>query len=287
MGQFSMEHLELSSGDGVALPLSWFPAQQGRWTLLFLPALGIQCRMYNAMAEALAAAGCSVCLMEQRGHGRSPLRASRSVNWGCDEYLQHDIPAALQWVEAQPETQGGPRVLGGHSLGGHLSSIFAGQHPQRMQGILHIACGSPYYADYGAARSRLIRFLCHLVSATRIFPGYLPGETLGFAGRESLQLMRDWRYWALNGTLDYGPHHGLQAAIAEFTGALLAISMADDELSTERAEKRAIAGFTAARHTEVRLGPSEPGQRLGHFGWTKPPDAVVAEVLKWLQEEFP
>jgi predicted alpha/beta hydrolase len=282
-----MKQIELTVADGVTLPLSWFPAAPSRWTLLFLPALGIQCRMYNALAEALSAAGCSVCLLEQRGHGRSPLRASRSVTWGFDDYLQHDMPAALKWIEQRPEATGRPLILGGHSLGGHLSSILAGQHPQRMQAVLHVACGSPYYRDFAPRTARLVRFLCGLISVFRLVPGYFPGERLGFAGRESLQLMHDWRDWALNGTLDYGPHQGLQDAVANFTGALLAVSMTGDELSSPRAEQRAIAGFTSARRSEVRLGIDEPGKRPGHFGWAKPPDAVVGAILQWLQAEFP
>jgi predicted alpha/beta hydrolase len=282
-----MKQFELTSGDGVALPLSWFPAEASRWTLFFLPALGIQCRRYNAIAEALSAAGCSVCLMEQRGHGRSPLRASRSVTWGYDHYLQYDMPAALQWIADQPESIGRPLIMGGHSLGGHLSSIFAGQHPQRLQGVLHVACGSPYYADFGPANSRLIRLLCRLIPLFQFLPGYFPGERLGFAGRESLPLMRDWRYWAQTGRLDYGPHQGLHAAVANFRGALLAIGMEGDELSSRSAEQRAIAPFTAARQTEVRLAGDKPGKGPGHFGWTKPPDATVQAILHWLQREFP
>ena len=278
-----MKQFEVTSGDGIALPLSWFPAERSQWTLLFLPALGIQCRMYNAMAEALAAAGCSVLLMEQRGHGRSPLRASRSVNWGYDHYLEYDIPAALDWLEAQPECSNRPLVMGGHSLGGHLSSIFAGQHPKRLQGVLHVACGSPYHADFEPKYARLIKFLCHVITLFQVFPGYFPGERLGFAGRESLQLMRDWRYWALNGNLDYGPHHGLEAAIGNFTGALLAISMAGDQLSTPKAEQRAIAAFTSARRNEVRLGSDVPvGNQPGHFDWAKAPEAVVTTIQGWL-----
>ncbi|HET6565264.1 MAG TPA: alpha/beta fold hydrolase [Xanthomonadales bacterium] len=278
-----MKQFEITSGDGIALPLSWFPAEQSQWTLLFLPALGIQYRMYNAMAEALAAAGCSVLLMEQRGHGRSPLRASRSVNWGYDHYLQYDIPAALEWIETQAESGNRPLVMGGHSLGGHLSSIFAGQHPERLQGVLHVACGSPYHADFGPKYARLIKFLCHAITLFQVFPGYFPGERLGFAGRESLQLMRDWRYWALSGNLDYGPHHGLEAAIGNFTGALLAVSMAGDQLSTPKAEQRAIAAFTSARRSEVRLGRDASGERPGHFDWAKAPEAVVTTIQEWLR----
>jgi len=293
-----MKDFEIPSGDGVSQPLSWFAAEQSRWSLLFLPALGIQCRMYKAMAAALSAAGCSVLLMEQRGHGRSPLRASRSVNWGFDQYLQYDIPAALDWMSAQPESVGRPVIMGGHSLGGHLSSIFSGQHPERLQGVLHVACGSPHAADFGPPKTYLIKTLCRIITLLSLVPGYFPGTRLGFAGRESLQLMRDWRYWATIGTLDYGPHQGLQAAIANFRGALLAVSMAGDEFSSLKAEQRAIVPFTSARRSEVRLGSDAPGdasgnvsanvpvERLGHFNWARRPDAVVLTVLQWLNREF-
>lgn len=298
-----IKHFEISSGDDVSLPLSWYPASQPRWTMLFLPALGIQCRMYDTMARALSAAGCSVCLMEQRGHGRSPLRASRSVNWSYDHYLQCDIPATLDWIGAQPETAGLPLIMGGHSLGGHLSSIYSGQHPQRLQGVLHVACGSPYFADFGSSKSRLIRMLCRLMPLFKVVPGYFPGKRLGFAGRESMQLMRDWQDWALSGSLNYGKHQGLQAATASFSGAMLAVSMDGDDFSSKKSEQRAIAGFTSARVSQVRLGqnakdlgPDGEDQRLeqalatqplGHFNWARPPDAVVQTVLEWLQSEFP
>jgi predicted alpha/beta hydrolase len=281
-----MKPLEIPSGDGISLPLSWYPAKASRWSLLFLPALGIQCRMYDQMALALANSGCSVLLMEQRGHGRSALRASRKVHWGLDHYLEYDIPAALQWLESQAESKDRVLVLGGHSLGGNLSSIYCGRHPQQLQGVLHVACSVPHHADFSANRSRLIRLLSGLISVFRIFPGYFPGNQLGFAGRESLQLMRDWRDWALRGKLDYGPHHGLQSAIANFSGPLLALSMDGDELSSKKAEQRAIAGFTSAHISQVRLGKDELGDRLGHFGWTRPPDAVVKAMLEWLQAEF-
>jgi predicted alpha/beta hydrolase len=282
-----MKQLEIVSGDGVSLPLSWFPAKQSRWTLLFLPALGIQSRMYNVMAKSLSEAGCSVCLMEQRGHGRSPLRASRSVNWGYDHYLQYDIPATFEWLTAQPETAGLPLVMGGHSLGSHLSSIYSGQHPEHLQGVLHVACGSPYYADFEPTQSRLIRMLCYLMPLFKWVPGYFPGSRLGFAGRESIELMYDWRDWALTGSLNYGEHQDLQSALANFTGAMLAVSMADDDFSSKKAEQRAIAGFSAARISQVRLERDESGQSLGHFNWARSPEATVQAVLEWLQREFP
>jgi len=281
-----VNHIDITSSDGVKLPLSWYPAKIPQWTLLFLPALGIQCRMYETLAKILAASGCSACLMEQRGHGRSPIRASRTVNWGYDDYLEKDIPATLRWIQQQETASNTPMILAGHSLGGHLSSIYSGQHPGQVDGVAHVACGSPYYADFSMPFSLGIRLLCHIQPVFRVFSGYFPGSLVGFAGRESLQLMRDWRDWASTGRLDYGQHRNLHDDVANFTGPVLAISMAGDKYSSKKAEQTALQVFTRARISQLRIGDESTGDMPGHFAWARKPERVSQAILEWLGREF-
>jgi predicted alpha/beta hydrolase len=177
---------------------------------------------------------------------------------------------------------------GGHSLGGHLSTIYAGQNPDRLQGVVHIACGSPYFGDHSAATAFGVKLACNILPVFEVFPGYFPGELLGFAGRESMSLMRDWSDWARTGKLDYGRHQNLQSAVTNFQGAVLAISMAGDKLSSLPAEQRAIAPFSSARAVrQVRIGDDESGDHPGHFAWAKEPQGTARAVLQWLQEEMP
>jgi len=84
----------------------------------------------------------------------------------------------------------------------------------------------------------------------------------------------------------------LQDAIAAYQGAMLAVTIEGDEFSCLRAEQRAIAGFSSARISQVRLGTGEvksdnvredgfgnEPESLGHFGWTRKPDAVEHAIV--------
>jgi len=270
------------ASDGVRIPLTWFPASQPRWVCLFLPALGIQAKLYNTLAAALAANGCSVCLLEQRGHGESPLRASRSVQFGIADYLEKDIPAALAWVRSQ--APGLPVLLGGHSLGGHLSTMYCGREGAEIVAVFHVACGFPYHGDFPPRSSRLIRLLCLLIPWFRIVPGYFPGQLVGFAGRESLKLMFDWRDWARTGSFDFGGRKRVVEAAEWFTGPVMSIAIENDDFSSEPARARALVPFRSARVNRLTLGRAEQGEYLGHFSWARQPDGVVRALKAWMED---
>jgi predicted alpha/beta hydrolase len=278
-----MELLDISAADGTTVPLTWFEAEPARCALLLLPALGIQSRLYNRLGEQLAGRGCSVCLMEQRGHGRSPLTPGRGTRYCLGDILDHDMPAAMAWVSNQ--SHGMPLLLGGHSLGGHLSTIYTGQHPGQLTGVVHLACAFPYYGDYSGRQSKLVRLLCSLVPLFALVPGYYPGHIMGFGGRESAQLMRQWCEWARTGSFDFGGRKGLAEAVSNYEGPLISVSFSRDDFASEAALERAMSPFTNARVTRVRLGEGEQGEHLGHTGWTRGPEGVVCTIMDWMDAE--
>ena len=114
-----------------------------------------------------------------------------------------------------------------------------------------------------------------------------PAEKLGFAGRESLQLMRDWRCWATTGRLDYGSHKDLHDSVARFSGKVLAISMAGDKYSSRPAEQRALAPFSGAQISQLRIGNDASDDHPGHFAWAKKPRRTSEAILDWLDQEIP
>jgi predicted alpha/beta hydrolase len=266
------------------VPLNWFVADACQGALLVLPALGIQAKLYTPLAQALAASGWSVCVMEQRGHGASPLRPGRNVTYRMGDLLDHDMPAALAWLAKQ--TPGKPLLLAGHSLGGHLSTIYAGQHPGAVAGIVHLACAFPYHRDYQGAQARLIRLLCTLIPICSTVPGYFPGNLLGFGGRESAALMQDWADWAGSGSFDFGDRHGLAEAVSAFKGPVISICFDRDNFATDAAIDRALSPFINGRVTRLRLGSAEQGEHLGHVGWARNPKGVSGALLDWLAREF-
>lgn len=269
-----------TAGDGVRVPLTWFPAARPRARAVVMPALGIQAKLYFPLASALAASGCSVLVLEQRGHGRSALRARRGSRYGLSEFLDLDIPAALAWLDGQAPDL--PLLLGGHSLGGHLATLYAGCRPERLSGVFHIATGAPYYRDFPARQAWLIRLLCVLVSLFRVVPGYFPGQWVGFGGRDTLQTMRDWRRWALGGRLEIGAGRGLNDAVGAYRGPVLSVSLAEDAYSCPAAVDRALSPFTHARLERHTLGPESQGAYLGHFRWARRPAGVAETILEWM-----
>ncbi len=269
-----------TAADGVVVPLTFFPAERPHARALVMPALGIQARLYVPLAQALAAGGCSVALLEQRGHGRSALRARRGSAWGMREFLDFDLPAALDWLDHHAPDL--PLVLGGHSLGGHLATLYAGRRPSRLAGVFHIATGAPYHNDFPARQRWLIRLLCVLISVFRPFPGYFPGDRVGFGGRETLQLMRDWRQWALGGRFDFGADRSLQDAVAAFRSPVLSVSLDEDSYCSPAAVDRALAPFSGADVSRLTLGAEEQGEHLGHFRWARRPAGVARVVGDWI-----
>jgi len=279
-----MERLEIRAPDGVNIPLTWFPADSARHALLLLPALGIRSQLYEPLAADLAQQGCSVCLLEQRGQGRSTLRPSYRVNISMSDYLDQDIPASLDWIQKRSGEL--PLLLGGHSLGGHLSTLYAGIEPLRIKGIVHIACSFPYFRDFPTIRSWQIRFLSLLVSMARIFPGYFPGAVIGFAGRESSTLMNEWRHWALSGNFDFDPSRPLAQGVKSYLGPVISIGLADDDFACEAGIKRALSLFNEHQVTRLELGHEQQGPYLGHFKWARQPDGVVNALIEWMNREL-
>ena len=266
------------------IPLSWFPAEVARRALLFLPALGIEARLYETLALRLAEGGCSVCLMEQRGLGRSKLRPSYRVDVDLWDYLDRDIPASLAWLKTQ--APGLPIVLGGHSLGGHLSTLYSGIDPHAFVGLVHLTCAFPYFRDFPTVKAWQIRFLCLLIPFFRAFPGYFPGGLIGFAGREATGLMMQWRHWALHGNFDFDPRRPLAHAVAEFRGPVISIAMEQDDYASKRGIQRALSLFRPEQTSRHVLGHAEQGAAVGHFKWARQPAGVVRCLEAWMEREI-
>ena len=266
--------------DGTRVPVYWSPAQVPRATLLLQPALGIQARLYQRLAEGLSMRGCSTAVMEQRGHGLSELKPGYRNQYAFTESLEQDIPAVMRWLNEQaPEA---PRLIGGHSLGGHLSTLYTGQHPDQVQGVVHLACAFPFIGDYTGKQQRMLRLLCALIPLFAFFPGYYPGHLIGFGGKESVAMMKQWRQWAVTGTFDFAEHTGLADTLADYTGPVLSVTFDKDHFSTAAAVERALAPFCHASIETRHLGESEQGRHLGHTGWAKQPDGVVNAIDGWL-----
>lgn len=272
----------LETADGSHVPIWRFSplGAKAHAVFLMLPALGVRARIYRRLAEGLAGKGIETVLLEQRGHGESPYRAHRGMDFGYKDYLHQDIAAAVAWLRAEmPEV---PLYIGGHSLGGHLSSIAAARLGDKIAGVVHLACGFPYHGLFPRQSAQRIKKLCLLLPLLTVLFGYYPGKLLGFGEREFRRLMLDWRDWARGGSYDIPATPSAEAQIAAYRGRVLSIAFDRDSYASDAAISYSHGRFHQAIVTVKKLTEIEQGDHLGHFDWAKKPTGVVECVAAWM-----
>ena len=111
--------------------------------LLLLHGFGNDAHIWDDFAPAVAPHYRTVAL-DHRGHGDSA--------WDPDERYEHEI--MVEDVECACDALGIERlVLVGHSLGGRISTLFAGKHPERIAGLVLVDIG-PDLDPRGISRIR-------------------------------------------------------------------------------------------------------------------------------------
>ena len=99
--------------------------------LLMLHGFGNEAHIWDDFAPVVAP-HYRTAAMDHRGHGDS----------GWDEEARYDHDAMVADVEAVTRALGMERlVLIGHSLGGRISTLFAGRHPERIAGLVLVDIG--------------------------------------------------------------------------------------------------------------------------------------------------
>lgn len=279
-----MQLLTVAASDGYQVPLEVFEAIEPRARLLVLPALGIQAKLYRKLGVALAGAGISVVALEQRGHGSSALRPSRSCDYGFREWLTADIPAALQWLQQlEPRT---PVFLAGHSLGGHLALMARALYPERAAGVVLLTTATPYYGCFSDGKRLQVRFLIAIIPPLAATLGYFPGHRLGFGGREARRLMADWLVMARqNRYVARGMQQDLERCVRADDGPVLSIYCDDDEL----APLAAIEGVTRRLDNHsvdmFEITSEALGTRADHLSWARQPAVAAQAITDWIARQ--
>lgn len=266
--------------DGAKVPIYPVVPENGYDSvLILLPALGIRGGFYRKLANGLAEHKIATVIVEQRGNGESPYRAGRGEHFSLSDYLNSDISAVAAWC--QHSLSPVFLYIGGHSLGGHMASMAAGQSPERYAGIVHLACGFPYHEDFQKPASSFVRAMIALLPALTGVLGYYPGTWFGFGGREYRHLMLDWREWARSGLYAIKGVENADQSIAAFKGRVISVAFDKDKLASDQAIERSRRALSAANVTRIKLGRAEQGDHLGHIDWGKKPDGVIQSLADW------
>lgn len=258
-------------------PLSLWRAADPRAPLVsVLPAMGIRASYYGGLAEALHQRGLSVLLADFPGHGDSPLRARRGLDWSYGDLVGRHAPAVRAAARrALPEA---PFVWLGHSLGGQVALMDAGL-AREVAAVGVVASGSPYVRNWSGGRRLYMRFALRSCALLARGLGAFPGERVGFGGLEAKSLILEWARAGRTGRYAFAGLDG-DAALGKWQGPTLAIELAGDDYAPRSAMEHTL-GKTRAEPEWVHWEP-DPGLDLDHNRWPRAPEQPAQRVADWL-----
>jgi predicted alpha/beta hydrolase len=279
-----METLSLQSADGTALSARLYaPQDKPRAAVLIGGAMGVRQDYYSAFAAWLAAQGYLTLSFDYRGLGDSR-PAGRSLR-GFEADLFDWASDTDTAIAALAERAGGLALyLIGHSLGAQLPGLL--QQRDRIAGLLCVAAGSGYWRDNAPRLRRTVLYFWHVLvpAATAVF-GYFPGRRLRKIGDLPRGVVMQWRRWCLNPRYNVGAE-GADERFAQVRFPILALSMTDDELMTERGTQTLVGFYANAPRRIERIAPADvQARRIGHFGFFREQFRATLwpRSLQWLR----
>ena len=247
-------------------------------------AMGVRQAFYQPFAQWLAAQGYLVATFDYRGVGDSRGTSLRGFDadlfaWG------RDTDAAIEALLRRAGEV--PLYVVGHSLGAQLPGLL--RHRGRIAGLVSIAAGSGYWRDNAPRLKRSVLYFWHvLVPLATALCGYFPGARLKKVGDLPRGVVLQWRRWCLNPRYHVGAEGAaVREQFESVRFPLVALSLTDDELMTERGTRVLVDCYANAPRRVERVAPADvAARRIGHFGFFRDAFAPTlwARTAGWLSE---
>lgn len=276
----------LSVDNGAAIALRWFAPAHGAavGAVLIGGAMGVRQAFYQPFAQWLAGQGYVVATFDYRGVGES--RGASLRGFDADLFAwARDTEAALDALAARAGEV--PLYVVGHSLGAQLPGLL--RNRDRIAGLVSIAAGSGYWRDNAPRLKRSVLYFWHVLVplATALF-GYFPGARLRKVGDLPRGVVLQWRRWCLHPRYHVGAEgSAVQEKFESVRFPLVALSLTDDELMTERGTQVLVDCYANAPRRVERVAPADvAARRIGHFGFFRDAFAPTlwARTAGWLTE---
>ena len=238
-------------------------------TIILLPALGIAIQKYQTLIGLLVDHHFNVIAADYPHCGRNTPVISSEIDFGYQDLLINFIP---QLVQISLHNTGRQPILFGHSLGGHLATLYAQNHAIKVIGIATGNIGLKYWDLKG--KFNILKAVS-MINAMILKDGYFAGYKIAFGNRETKTLMRDWSKVVFTGNYK----HIVSSERIVGNDALFIYLQGDDfaPLSSMLGLKRY---FNAPTIETLDLTHTIKGNQ--HSAWIKQPDQVVSTILEWL-----
>jgi predicted alpha/beta hydrolase len=267
--------VELANGLKLTVDL---PADRTAKTIVLLAAMGVPAKYYDTFVGTLCTLGHPVVRVRWRDEDREfPIN---NPGYGYADLAEVDAPAAITWAR---ETFGEEPIVCGHSLGGQIATISAAKAGPTA-GLVLIASGTNYWRGSGLRWALGVGIVSWLVAPVivRIF-GYWPGGRLGFGGRQTKTVIRDWARLGRTGRFE--PDHASvdhEAALGEIATPVLSLTIAKDQYVSIGATEQLLRKLGRASITREHWRPEEHGHR-GHFHWVRAEHGPAEIIHRWIE----
>ncbi len=288
--------IAIAARDGYPLQgLRWQHAPSvhpSRPVVVINPATSVHSRYYARFAAFLYAHGFDVVTYDYRGIGGSRPRTWRGFDASWIDWGAQDFEGVLRFVaDGFP---GQPVHVVAHSVGGFLIGLAESNH--LISRVFTMGAQFAHWQDYARTRRVSMLWKWHVVMpALATILGYFPGKRLGWMEDTPRGVVHDWTarhprfedaYRTGRRAMTAHERQGLVDRFAQMRGAILALSITDDEFGTIPAIERLLGYFTRCETTHWRIAPAMLGLKaIGHFAFfnNRFEHSLWQIPLAWLQ----
>lgn len=242
---------------------------ENKQTVVLLAALGVAINKYEKLILSLTQHNFNVVVADYPNCGRNMPLVSANIDYNYADLLNDFIPQ-LEQIAFDLNTQ--TPVLFGHSLGGHLATLYAQNHANKVIGV---ATGNIGLKNWDLKGKINILKAVSVINAMILKDGYFAGYKISFGNRETKSLMRDWSKVIFTG--NYQHIIGHEKVV---NNDALFVYLKGDDFAPMSSMLGLSRYFKHPKIKTVDLSQQLKGNQ--HAVWIKQPDEVVRVIKDWV-----
>lgn len=229
---------------------------------------GIPQEFYKHFATYLTQLGYITITFDYRGIGSSKPKSLKGFKATNLEWGTLDMSSILDWsIKKYPSLE---KIVIGHSMGGQLIGLM--ENNEKIDKVFIIASGTGYWKDMPKGLTKMLMpflWYFHMPLNTLLY-GYSNAKKINQGENLPKGVALQWRKWCLN--KDYWENEFGKTinsnAFSKLTAPIKSIIFMDDNLISQKANKKLLAYYSNSTINEIQITPqSVELNKIGHFGY--------------------